>query len=189
MKEYKKSFKKNFHKLEHIFTTDNPDIMNKKAVFSNFRGNDELAVKYWNEALSMKNSHQDSVINFLFHRWKSAQITDQDVIELMDKVDSINEKDSSLMLKALFMIAVGEKSDGIAILKKVLQGMKSQVGLEELKEELNESALEGRETLKDEEMTSQCIKSKVLPIFHRIQLEKDKYLQNQSIVTEHGSTI
>ena len=117
IKEYKKSFNKSFHKLEHIFTTDEPDILNKKAVFSNFRGNDEVAEKYWNEALMLKKSHQDSVVNYLFHRWKSAQITDQDVIELIDKVDSINERDSSLMLKALFMVAVGEKADGIAILK------------------------------------------------------------------------
>ena len=117
IKEYKKSFKKSFHKLEHIFTTDGSDILNKKAVFSNFRGNDEIAEKCWNEALAKNKSHQDSVVNYLFHKWKSAQITDQDVIELIDKVDSINERDSSVMLKALFMIAVGEKADGIAILK------------------------------------------------------------------------
>ena len=67
--------------------------------------------------LALNKNHQDSVVNWLFHKWKSAQITDQDVIELIDKVDSINEKDSSLMLKALFMIGVGEKADGIAILK------------------------------------------------------------------------
>jgi serine/threonine protein kinase len=191
IKEYKKSFKKSFYKLEHIFTTDNPDILNKKAVFNNFKGDDTSAINYWNEALAMKRSHQDSVINLLFHRWKSAQIADQDVIEFMNKVDSINEKDSSLMLKALFMIAVGDKREGLAVLKKVLQGMKSQVGYEETKEEANESmlGLVGNDTLKDEEITNQNIKSRVLPIFHRIQLEKEKYFQNQTTETEHGSRI
>ena len=68
--------------------------------------------------------------------------------------------------------------------------MKSQVGMEETKEELDASqAPDGKETLKDEEMTSQWIKSKVLPIFHKIQLEKDKYFQNQTIQTEHSSAI
>lgn len=189
IKEYKKSFKKTFYKLEHIFTTDPSDILNKKAVFSNFRGDDDIAVKYWNEALGMKKSHQDSVINLLFHRWKSAQISDQDVMEFMEKIDAINERDSSLMLKALFMIGVGEKSEGLAILKKVLQGAKSIVGLEETKEDASDSILGGRETQKDEEMTSQCVKSRVLPIFHRIQLEKEKYFQNQMINTEHSSSI
>lgn len=188
IKEYKKSFKKSFYKLEHIFTTDNPDILNKKAVFMNFRGNDGTAIDYWNEALGMKKSHQDSVVNLLFHRWKSAQISDQDVVEFLEKVDSINEKDSSLMLKALFMISIGEKSDGLSILKKVLQGMKSQVGLEETKEEHN-SLLGGEETQKDEDLTTYGIKSQVIPLFERIQLEKDKYFQNNIIDTEHKNEI
>jgi len=162
--------------------------MNKKAVFINFRGNDQDAINYWNAALSMKKTHQDSVINLLFHRWKSAQVSDQDVIEYMDKVDSINEKDSSLMLKALFMIAVGEKSDGLTILKRVLQGMKSQVGMEENKEE-NEPLLGGRETQKDEELTSHGLKSQILPIFHGIQLHKDKYFQNVTLETDHAARI
>lgn len=191
IKEYKKSFNKSFYKLEHIFTTDNPDILNKKAVFNNFRGNDIAAISFWNEALAMKKSHQDSVVNLLFHRWKSAQISDQDVIEFMEKVDSINEKDSSLMLKALFMIAIGNKSEGLAVLKKVLQGVKSQVGYEETKEEASESmlGLGGIDTLKDEETANYGIKSKVLPLFHRIQLEKGRYFQNQTIETDHSSRI
>lgn len=126
----------------------------------------------------------------MFHQWKSAQITDQDVIEFLDKVDAITEKDSSLMLKALFMIGVGEKSDGLNILKKVLQGMKSQVGLEETKEEeLDSLIMPGKETLKDEEVSSQCFRGKVLPIFHKIQLEKESYLQNQLINTDHNNPI
>ena len=68
--------------------------------------------------------------------------------------------------------------------------MKSQVGMEETKEDPEDSqALLGKETQKDEEMTTQCIKSKVLPIFHAIQLEKDKYFQNQTIPTEHSSAV
>lgn len=68
--------------------------------------------------------------------------------------------------------------------------MKSQVGMEETKEELDElQAVAGKDTLKDEEMTSQWIKSQILPIFHRIQLEKDKYFQNQTVQTEHASAI
>jgi len=186
IKEYKKSFKRTFYKLEHIFTTDQSDILNKKAVFNNFRGADSTAIAYWNQALEMKKTHQDSVINLLFHRWKSAQISDQDVIEFLEEVDSISEKESSYMLKALFLIGVGDKTDGLTILKKILQGMKSQVGLEETKEEIeHNSILNNKEMQKEEEMTSQCVKSRVLPIFHRIQLEKDKYFLNQTIETEH----
>lgn len=186
--EYKKSFKRSFYKLEHIFTTDNPDILNKRAVFTNFRGNDRTAVELWNEAMAMKKSHQDSLINLLFHRWKSAEVSDQEVIKFLEKEDSINEKNSSLMLKALFMIAVGNKSDGVAILKKVLQGTKSQVGKEETKEE-QDSLLGGKETQKDEELVTYGIKSQVVPLFHRIQLEKGRYFQNRVLETDHSSEI
>jgi len=191
IKEYKKSFNKQFYNSEHIFTTDNPDILNKKAVFNNFRGKDSVAVDLWNEALVMKKSHQDSVINLLFHKWKSAILTDQDVIGFIDKVDAITEKDSTYILKALFMIGVGEKSDGLAILKKILQGAKSQVEQEESKDESRDSLSlgAGRETLKDEEIATQSVKTKATPIFHRIQLEKERYLQNQTISTEHSTSI
>ena len=68
--------------------------------------------------------------------------------------------------------------------------MKSQVGMEETKDDPDESQDKiGKETLKDEELTTQWIKPKILPIFHRIQLEKDKYFQNQTVQTEHTSSI
>jgi hypothetical protein len=162
--------------------------LNKKAVFTNFRGNDRTAVGLWNEAMAMKKSHQDSLINLLFHKWKSAEISDQEVIELLEKEDSINEKDSSLMLKALFMIAVGNKSDGVAILKKALKGIKLQVGKEETKED-HDSLLGEKETQRDEELVTYGIKSQVISLFHRIQLEKERYFQNKSMDTDHTSEI
>ena len=96
------------------------------------------AVEFWNEAIAMKNTHQDSVINLLFHKWKSAMLTDQEVINEIEDVEAITEKDSTNILKALFMIGVGEKGEGIAILKKILQGIKSMVTQEESKDDIND---------------------------------------------------
>jgi len=44
IKEYKRFFKKPFYKLEHIYTTEQSDVWNKKAVFTNLRGQHEEAV-------------------------------------------------------------------------------------------------------------------------------------------------
>lgn len=104
IKEYKKSFNKSFYKYEHIFTTDVTDILNKKAVFSNFKGRDSAAVELWDEAIGIKKTHQDSIINLLFHKWKSAILTDQEVIDHINKIDTITEKSSTHILKGLFMI-------------------------------------------------------------------------------------
>ena len=148
-----------------------------------------VAVEFWNEAVAMKKTHQDSVINLLFHKWKSAMLTDQQVINEIENVEAIAEKDSTHILKALFMIGVGEKSDGIVILKKILQGLKSMVTQEESKEDIHDISSPGKETLRDEEIASMSVKSRVTPLFHRIQLEKDRYYQNQMVETEHKTPI
>ena len=50
IKEYKIFFQHSFYKMEHIFTTDRSDVMNKKAVFATFRGEVEDALILWGTA-------------------------------------------------------------------------------------------------------------------------------------------
>lgn len=57
IKEYKRFFKKPFYKLEHIFTTEFADVLNKKAVFANMRGLTEEAIISWGTAIEMKDWH------------------------------------------------------------------------------------------------------------------------------------
>lgn len=57
IKEYKRFFKKPFYKLEHIFTTEYVDVLNKKAVFAYMKGLNEEAVINWGTALEMKDWH------------------------------------------------------------------------------------------------------------------------------------
>jgi hypothetical protein len=69
IKEYKKFFKQPFYKMEHIYTTERADVLNKKAVFSYLKQNREEAVILWGTALEMKEWNQYAIFNLLNANW------------------------------------------------------------------------------------------------------------------------
>lgn len=61
--------------------------------------------------------------------------------------------------------------------------------MEESKADSSDNLSPVKDTLRDEEIIAQTVKSRVMPLFHRIQLEKDRYHENQSISTDHTTNV
>lgn len=61
------------------------DVCNKKAIMALSRGDEDQALKLWEEALAMNDEHFDTLINYLIYKWKNAQITDDELIKEMSK--------------------------------------------------------------------------------------------------------
>jgi hypothetical protein len=56
------------------------DVCNKKAIAALSRGEEELALKHWEEAMQMKDEHFDTKLNYLMFKWRSGQISDDELI-------------------------------------------------------------------------------------------------------------
>lgn len=76
IKEYLKFFQKPFYKMELPVIGKRVDVCNKKAVMALSRLEDDLALKYWEEALSMNEDHFDTQVNYLVYKWREANISD-----------------------------------------------------------------------------------------------------------------
>jgi hypothetical protein len=48
------------------------DVSNKKAIMALSRGEEDLALKYWQEAQMMKDEHFDTKLNYLIYMWRMA---------------------------------------------------------------------------------------------------------------------
>jgi hypothetical protein len=48
------------------------DVCNKKAIMALCRGEEDLALKYWEEAQQMKDEHFDTSMNYLIYKWRIA---------------------------------------------------------------------------------------------------------------------
>jgi hypothetical protein len=72
LKEYIKFFQRPFYKMELPVIGKRADVCNKKAIMALSRGEDELALKFWEEALNMKDAHFDTQINYLIYKWRMA---------------------------------------------------------------------------------------------------------------------
>lgn len=48
------------------------DVCNKKAIMALSRGDEEMALKHWEEALGMKDAHFDTMVNYLIYKWRNA---------------------------------------------------------------------------------------------------------------------
>ncbi len=97
--------------MEHIFTTDRADVMNKKAVFSTFRGEVEDALILWgtaHDSTSTSKSHQHTVYNLLIQKWRSGHISDDELIKELQENKAIEEREETTLLKGLTLIGLGE---------------------------------------------------------------------------------
>ena len=61
------------------------DVCNKKAVMALTRHEDDVALKCWEEALSMNEVHFDTQYNYLIYKWKEANISDDELLEELGK--------------------------------------------------------------------------------------------------------
>jgi hypothetical protein len=104
--------------MQEPFIGKRADVLNKKAVFLMCRGEEESALRLWEEGLSMKDSHFDISTNFILYKWKSAQFTDEDVVEEMKRNVIAANTEKSIGLDGLINIAIGEKNEGMSIIKE-----------------------------------------------------------------------
>ena len=58
--------------MEQPFVGKRADVCNKKAIMALCKGDDESALKYWEEVLSMKESHFDATVNYLIYKWRTS---------------------------------------------------------------------------------------------------------------------
>ncbi len=79
MRDYKKFFMRPFYKMELPVIGKRTDVCNKKAISALARGDDQLALKYWEEAMHMKDEHFDTKLNYLIYQWKTGSIADDEL--------------------------------------------------------------------------------------------------------------
>ena len=72
IKDYKKFFQRPFYKMELPVVGKRTDVCNKKAIMALCRGEEDLALKYWEEAQQMKDEHFDTSMNYLIYKWRIA---------------------------------------------------------------------------------------------------------------------
>ena len=65
-----------FYKMELPVIGKRTDVCNKKAIMALSRGEDELALKLWEDANKMKDEHFDTKLNFLMYQWRIGVIAD-----------------------------------------------------------------------------------------------------------------
>lgn len=93
--EYKKFFKRTFYKMENPYVGKKADVLNKKGIISLFhrKGEDNVALNYWQEAELLNDRHFDSKCNFVMFRWSTAKITDEQMrAELAEFVFDVPHK-------------------------------------------------------------------------------------------------
>lgn len=56
------------------------DVCNKRAIMALCKGDEETALKLWEEALSMKDQHFDTKLNYLIFQWRNAHISDDELL-------------------------------------------------------------------------------------------------------------
>ena len=49
------------------------------------RGEDAVALKFWEEAISMKELHFDTTVNYLIYKWRTGQLSDDELIQDLGK--------------------------------------------------------------------------------------------------------
>jgi hypothetical protein len=61
------------------------DVCNKKAIMALSRGEDELALKLWDEANKMKDEHFDTKLNFLMYQWRTGVLSDDQLVNSLQQ--------------------------------------------------------------------------------------------------------
>ena len=67
IEEYRKFFQRPFYKMEQPVVGTRADVCNKKAIMALSRGEDMVAIKYWEDAAGMKEEHFDTQLNYLIY--------------------------------------------------------------------------------------------------------------------------
>jgi hypothetical protein len=80
IKDYKKFFMRPFYKMELPVIGKRTDVCNKKAIIALSRGEDDEALRLWEEAIKMKDEHFDSKMNFLMYKWRTGTISDDELV-------------------------------------------------------------------------------------------------------------
>ena len=116
IREYKKFFQKPIYKMENPFVGKKADVYNKKGIVALFHDREGEALHWWSQARILSDRHFDSQCNFCMHRWSTGRISDQQLVaEMSEFVFSVPGKGKTL--HAYLLISMGEREQGMAILK------------------------------------------------------------------------
>ena len=101
------------------------DVCNKKAIIALSRGEDELALKLWEDAIKMKDEHFDSKMNFLMYKWRTGVIADDELVSSLQQ-EVFNQSDIGAGLKGIVKLCIGETQEGSEILNKIAQSVQDE---------------------------------------------------------------
>lgn len=119
MKDYLKFFQRPFYKMELPVIGKRADVCNKRAIMAICRGEEDVALKLWEEALNMKDQHLDTKLNYLIFQWRNAHISDEDLLTELSS-EFFADKDIGVGLSGIINIATGERDSGLEILRKFI---------------------------------------------------------------------
>ena len=110
-----------FYKMELPVIGKRTDVCNKKAIIALSRGEDDEALRLWEEAIKMKDEHFDSKMNFLMYKWRTGSISDDELVSSLQQQEVFNQSDIGAGLKGIVKLCVGEIQEGAEILNKIAQ--------------------------------------------------------------------
>jgi hypothetical protein len=120
IRDYKKFFMRPFYKMELPVVGKSTDVCNKKAIGALARGEDQLALKYWEEAMAMKDEHFDTKWNYLMYKWRSGGMTDDELHTELQQREVFSQSDIGGGLKGLVKLVIGEVTEGTEILTTII---------------------------------------------------------------------
>ena len=112
--------------MEAPFVGKKADVFNKKGIVALFQNKEGEALHWWSQARLLSDRHFDSQCNFCMHRWSTGRISDAQLITEMDEfVFSVPGKGETL--NAYLLIAMGERDEGMAILKQYISTTEAEL--------------------------------------------------------------
>ena len=86
------------------------DVFNKKAIMALSRGDENLALKMWEEALAMKEEHHDTAFNYLVYKWQRGLMSDNQLAEELEK--RLGSGEFGAGMRGMIELAFGNLDNG-----------------------------------------------------------------------------
>lgn len=126
IEHYLKFFRKPFYKLDPPIEGKPADVMNKLGVVALFNRDEDSAMRYWCEAKQINRRHFDSTCNYILHRWSTARINDERMMQEFDEF-IFDVPNKGVCLKAVLLLAKGDTEMGLQTLKDYISKTEAEI--------------------------------------------------------------
>ena len=97
------------------------DVCNKRAIMALSRGEDQLALSHWEEAMTMKGEHMDTVLNYHLYKWRIGHLSDDELLDQLKSKEVFSQGgDIGNGLLGMIKLAIGDIDEGTSIMQGIV---------------------------------------------------------------------